>query len=215
MISNKKIVNYSVLISVIISAFFYLKKVGRELTNYDEKKIKVDSVEIIKTEFFSNLKTFNQKVQTDSRKDILSKLLENYYLVYESDNNKVLKLISDAQDYYEWINIGNEKVINESILKLEKYKQNNVEKNDKVNRLIMELELNKGTSSTSEITTSMLIREMRNLISIKMDCKYINSNGEIKFYDTSCKERFDLSISKIEKSIENINSFKKAIKPKK
>lgn len=210
---SKKLIYVIITLFIIVSVNNIINKVKSKNTNLNSENIEnQDSIQIIKNKFYNELSDFNSKVQNDSRKSLLEKLLNNYDFIYSSDLDKVNSQLNDLDKYYVWINEGNQKIFDETIKKLEKLKINNLNKKNEIENFINQLSLSKGNSNIAWTSTFMIILEMKSVIKTLNSCDKKILDKKIVFDNKTCQKQFEEGIASLNKAINSLENFKKTIK---
>lgn len=184
------------------------------LTYCQEKKEKVEiekkNLSTIDANFRKAYNKFQHKLTNDYRKDILNNLISSKDLVFE-DTKVVLNRIDEATEYYTWIEKTNDSLFKNLHKKLNDYKLEITDetKEYEVEKFQRQTHLAKTNTIFNYSNVMSIIFEMRNLVSIRNNCKHQNNNGKLIFFTEKCIKDWNIAQEKYNEKVKNLNEYRK------
>lgn len=177
---------------------------------------KETSQNYITSNFRKTYTEFNEKLQTDNRKDILNQILINNEITF-GNSKIVLEKINKASEYYNWISKTNDSLFTNLNEQLDKYKEDLTNESEKreVDQILMQIKMTELNTSSNYVHQIFVISEMKSLLSVKNNCKYEIKDGRILFFDNKCLEEWKKGELKLNKAIQNLNKHRENLQNEK
>lgn len=199
--------------TVILSVISFLGNRHSEKLIEEVEAQKEESINHITSNFKSAYTEFNNKLNADDRKDILNQLIMSNEITF-GDSKTTIAKIDTVDEYYEWIDKMNDSLISDVTNQFNKYQEKStVSEREKteIQKAIFDLELMKTNTSINRVNTGSIIFAMRNLLSIKNNCKHELKNGKILFFDTKCLEDWNKAELQLNEYIQNSNKSRESL----
>lgn len=170
---------------------------------------KETSLNYITSNFRKTYTEFNNELQTDNRKDILNQILVNNEITF-GNSKTVLEKINKASEYYNWIKKTNDSLFANLNEQLDKHKEDltNESKKREIDQILMQIKMTELNTSSNYIHQIFVISEMKNLLSVKNNCKHEIKDGRILFFDNKCLNKWNKAELKLNEAIQNLNKRK-------
>ena len=192
--------------SIIICSLALLGNRKNKIEQEEKVEIEQKNYNTISENFKNVYSEFNNKLKTDSRKDILNNLILSNKL-FDGDISEVSNQLDEVDEYYDWIKTTNDSLFTDLKKQLNDYKnqQKDERKRSEIEKNIMQIQMSEINTSVNYMHETSIIFEMRNMISIKKRCKHEFKNGKLLFFDTNCLEDWSKAEIKLNESIQNLN----------
>lgn len=208
----RKFINFGKVLGITSVLVCFLAILGnRNNQNIQNEKVEIEqkNLNTITSNFKSVYNEFNSKLKKDDRSEILNNLVLSNQLIF-GDNKEVLKKLDEVDEYYKWINKANDSLFTDLKKQLNDYKNElkDERKKSEIDAYINEIEMTEMNASSNYMQESIVIFEMRNIISIKKRCKHEFKNGKILFFDTNCLDDWNKAEVKLNESIKSSNQHR-------
>ena len=195
--------------SVIICSLAFLGNRKNDIEQKEKVEIERKNLSTIDGNYRKAYNKFQRKLTNDNRKDILNNLISSNDIVFE-DTKLVLNKIDEATEYYSWIEKTNDSLFKDLDKQLEDYKLKLTDETKKyeVEKFQRQTSVAKMNTIFNYSNVMSIIFEMRNLISIRNNCKHQNKNGKLIFFTEKCIKDWNIAQEKYNENVINLSEHR-------
>lgn len=178
-----------------------------KILKLEKDSLAENEIDILKKKTIKKLYDFFQAIKEDYRNDIPQNIQQSIII---SSDKILLRKLEIFEDFHNENIIVSQKLFNEIENDIKLYNFNSNQQ-VKVNEFMNSINYIKEKKEMTNIITSKIIFELRNLIKIKRECKLTKTKNTIFFNKEECNKDWNISVEKLENYIIDLDEAKKEL----